>query len=271
MSGNSAFVINQQQGWRAGLKNLLRADQRRWWRTRTWWTQSILWICLVDAILAIVLFTPDANASMSESEMLTLYGVFAGMFASIGVIIAMQGVLVGEKAAGTASWVLSKPTSRAAFIISKLLSNGFGLAVTSVLAPGLVAFLLITFGSDANPNFPRFLMGIGLVAIHNLYWLALTLLLGAFFDSRGPVIGIPMALVLGQQFIQGLIANISPRLLDFLPYAIIMQDPSGRGDSIVSSVILGASPPTWMPVFAAMVTSLIFVLVGIWRFSREEF
>ncbi len=68
------------------------------------------------------------------------YAIFAGLFPAVGVVIIMQGVVVGEKKSGTAAWVLSKPVTRPAFILSKVIANSLGVLVTMVVLPGIVAY-----------------------------------------------------------------------------------------------------------------------------------
>jgi ABC-type transport system involved in multi-copper enzyme maturation permease subunit len=273
MSGNSAFELVEQKGWQAGLKNLLRAENRRWWKTRTWWVQSLIWISVVDLVLLMVIMAENASSEVTNpiQELVLLYGIFGGMFASVGVVIQMQGAIVGEKISGTAAWILSKPTSRAAFVISKLLSNAFGVGFTTVLVPGLVAYLIITQGTGTSLSFLRFLGGTGILYLFSCYFLSLTLMLGAFFKSRGPVIGIPLAFVLGQQFLLGLAMQISPKLVNYLPFLLVIPPQTDDGASIVSQVIFGIPPDSWMPVYSSLVMIVVFLVVGIWRFRREEF
>lgn len=106
MASNSGFDLIQHGGWRAGLNNLLRAELGRWWRMSTWWTQSLIWIVVIDLLLMTVILGQRSEGSEAlAEEVLTLYGVFGGLFVMIGGIVLMQGALVGEKAAGTAAWV----------------------------------------------------------------------------------------------------------------------------------------------------------------------
>ena len=100
--------------------------------------------------------------------------------------------------------------------------------------------------------------------------LAFTLMLGAFFNNRGPVIGIALALVLGQQFILGIVMSISPFLADLLPFQIVMPPQDSASSSLAGHIILGTTPPSWMPVVASIVSILLFVAAAIWRFRREE-
>ncbi|NIM93558.1 MAG: hypothetical protein GTO18_07585 [Anaerolineales bacterium] len=273
MSGNSAFELVNKLGWQAGLKNMLRAEFKRWWKTRTWWNQSIIWIGAVDLILATLLFTINTTdeVEMSVRELINLYGLFGGLFTSVGVVIMMQGTIVGEKISGTAAWLFSKPLSIPAFLISKLVANAFGVAVTAILLPGIGAYLILSIGTGESLQILDFIAGIGILMLFSFYWLALTLMLGTFFNTRGPVIGIPLALLFGQQFVLGVMMTISPKIINFLPYPLVMPSQDELGGSIVGNVIMGISPPSWIPVISSMIAILIFIVVGIWRFRKEEF
>ena len=273
MSGNSAFELVNNLGWQAGLKNMLRAEFKRWWKTRTWWIQSIIWISIVDLLLATILFAGNATdeLAMPVRELILLYGVFGGLFTTIGVVIMMQGTIVGEKISGTAAWVFSKPVSTPAFLLSKLVANAFGVAVTAMILPGIGAYLIISIGTGEYLPILEFIAGVGILYLFSFYWLALTLMLGTFFNSRGPVIGIPLALILGQQFILGLIMNISPEIINFLPYPLVMPSQDELGSSVVGDVIMGTSPSSWLPVISSIIAILIFIMVSIWRFRKEEF
>ena len=273
MSGNSAFSLVEQTGWQAGLKNLLRAEFRRWWKTRTWWVQSLIWVSVVDLVLVMIISASKSTGEVAipTSELIMLYGVFGGMFTAVGVVIVMQGAIVGEKNSGTAAWVLSKPISRAAFVLSKLIANSFSVAVTSVLIPGVAAYLIISLGTGTSLSPVRFLSGMAILFLFVLYFLALTLMLGAFFNQRGAVIGIPLALILGQQFILGLIMTFLPVLVNFLPFMIVMPPQEPGASSIVGQVISGTAPLNLMPVYSSIATIILFTIIAIWRFRKEEF
>jgi ABC-2 type transport system permease protein len=267
MSGNSEFVAVESAGWRTGLRNLFRAEMRGWWMTRTWWVQSLIWILAVDGLLLTVI---SAGAGEDQMEYLLLYGVFGGFFTAIGVIIVMQGAVVGEKVSGTAAWVLSKPVSRAAFILSKLAGNTIGIGLTAIVFPGLIAYLIFTFAAGLTLNVANFLAGLGVLLLFNLFWLSLTLMLGAFFNRRGAVIGIPLALVLGQQFFTGMLMQISEQAIKFLPFALVMPDLLPPGPSISALIIQGSKLQTWMPIYSTVAWIILFISLGVWRFNKEE-
>jgi ABC-2 type transport system permease protein len=197
--------------------------------------------------------------------MLILYTIFGGLFVAVGVIIAMQGAVVGEKNNGTAAWVMSKPVSRPAFVLAKAIGNGAGLLFTAVLVPGVIAYFLYSLLLfDEMLPVPDFLAGMGILALHTLFWMAFTLMLGTFFNSWAPVIGIPMALLFGQQFIAGMVVQA----IYVLPYMLV--SPLGDIGSIAADVIQGQQPFSWLPVYSTIVLTVGCLVVAVWRFRREE-
>ena len=271
MAGNAAFEIIEDYSWRAGLNNLLRADFGKWWKTRTWWTQSIIWIGTIDLLLFTIIFAERSEGGDPiTDELFLLYGIFGGMFVLIGVIIMMQSAIVGEKGAGTAAWVLSKPVSRAAFILSKLISNAVGIAATAIIIPGIIAYFAFTRVAGLDITITNFIAGQGILILSALFWLVFTLMLGTLFSSRGPVIGIPMGLVFGQQFITGLVLKYVPWLYKFLPYQLVLPANGDFQGSVVSQVISGGELASWAPVYSAAILIVVFLAIGIWRFSQEE-
>jgi ABC-2 type transport system permease protein len=263
MAGNSAFQMVAERGWRGGLRNLLRIENGKWWRSRTWWVQTLLWTVIINGILAGILWS---GQPVSAIDAVSLYCIFSGLFPAIAVIIIMQDELVGEKETGTAAWILSKPVSRTAFVLAKFVANSLGVLVTMLLIPGIVAYIQISLalGSWLAPL--NFLGGIGVLYVNQLYYLSLTLMLGAFFHRRGPVIGIPLALAFGQQMIFGML----PIMAQVLPWTLVV--PLGELEvSIASGLILGQTPPSLYPLYISLVCVVVFTGLAFWRFEKEEF
>ena len=78
MAGNNAFELVKEPDWRAGLKNLLRVEMRRWWKTRTWWIQILVWVGMVDFILLMVVTSkpPAGQPETKIQELIMLYSIF---------------------------------------------------------------------------------------------------------------------------------------------------------------------------------------------------
>jgi ABC-2 type transport system permease protein len=263
MAGNSTFQMVAERGWRGGLRNMLRVENGKWWRSRTWWVQSLMWTVIINGILAGVLWSGQPVGAI---EAVTLYCIFSGMFPAIAVIIILQDALVGEKETGTAAWILSKPVSRTAFVLAKFVANSLGVLVTMLLIPGILAYIQISLASGSWLDPLRFLGGIGVLFVNQWYYLSLTLMLGAFFNHRGPVIGIPLALAFGQQMIFGML----PFMAEVLPWTLIA--PLGDSDvSIASALILGRTPPSMYPLYFSLACVVIFTAMAFWQFEKEEF
>src|SRR5512135_286869 len=145
MAANSVFQPVNERGWRAGFANLLRKENREWWGTRRWLVRIAIWSILLNGLLVTVLFaTPPSSAGeLFESKDitgLTLFFIMGGLALPIGVIIQAQDEIIEEKKLGTAAWILSKPVSRTAFILSKLIANALGTLIVMVVIQGVLAF-----------------------------------------------------------------------------------------------------------------------------------
>jgi hypothetical protein len=91
-------------------------------------------------------------------------------------------------------------------------------------------------------------------------------MLGTFFNHRGPVIGIPLALAFGQQLILGIL----PILVEVLPWTLVI--PFGEIElPFAASVMRGATPYSMNPFYSAVIMVVLFVALSLWRFEREEF
>ena len=263
MSGNSDFVLVNERGWRRGLANVLNNELSRWWKTRMWWVECLIWGGVIGFMLGAVLFgTPDFKLE----DGLMIYAVFAGIFPAVAVVIIMQSALVGEKKDGTAAWVMSKPVARPAFILSKVLANGLGVLATMVAVPGLVAWFIFFIRMQVPLDPLRFLAAMGVVFINQLFYLTLTLMLGSLFNNRGSVIGIGLAFLFLQQYLVGLL----PVLRYLLPWTLVVP-LNNETNAIVPALLSGQQVYSYIPLVAVLLECLLFVLVAVLRFNREEF
>jgi ABC-2 type transport system permease protein len=190
------------------------------------------------------------------------------MFVAFGVMIIMQRVIVGEKLTGTAAWVLSKPVTRTAFVVSRLVGNSTAVLLTSVVVPGVIFYMTLGLISDIGWLHPmNFMAGLSMVIIHTFFWITLVLMMGTLVESSGIVIAVPMALFfilwMGGGMIPGL-EYISPLLLTFSP------DPDSI-HSLSSSLMVGEPVFSWLPFISTIVLSIVFIAVAVRRFNRQEF
>jgi ABC-2 type transport system permease protein len=286
MASNSEFQEIGNQGQWQGFGNLLRKENSLWWRTSRWWVQTLIWLAIGNGILFMVIgIAPkmenppgqEAKAAQSSGESgasqqpldilgLTVFLKMAGIATAIGVVVLAQDTLIGEKQSGTAAWVLSKPVSRSAFILSKVFSHSIGILITMAVAQGGIAYLIIFLVTGKTFPILPYAGAIGMLFFNLLFWLALTIMLGTLSDMRGLAIGVPLFLILGFT----LFVEIAPRIADYMPWNLTSSVSASR-PAMAVSLVLGQPIPTLMPLIATVIGYLVFTLVAIWRFQKEEF
>ncbi len=264
MSGNEALELVTERGWKRGLGNMLRSGLDRWFRTKTWWIHCLIWGGIVTVIVSSVAFNPQAPAL---DDLLMIAFVFIGLFPAVGVIIVMQDAIVGEKQEGTAAWILSKPVARPAFVLSKLIANSIGVLLTMTIVPIVLAYIVISIAQKSTLPVFGFIEAGLIVFINLLFFLSLTLMLGTLFSNRAAVIGISLAVL----FLQQNIINFVPLLRFILPWNLIL--PVGTTNPFVF-YLLNESPVPLEQLYillVILVEIVLFNLVGLWRFNRDEF
>ena len=272
MSANASvqFQPVKEKGWRRGLGNLLQGEYSSWFKSSRWWKHLILWFSIINLMMVFMIIAA-AKAVKDGGDvppLLFMYGIFGGMFVAFGVMIIMQRVVIDEKRSGTAAWVLSKPVTPTAFVVSRLIVNTIAILLTSVIVPGVIFYITLGLFSDFGWLSPfGFLAGLLMVSLHTFYWIALVLMMGTLFESSSIVIAVPMALYflfwMGTGMIPGLI-YISPLLLTF--------SPAPEQMSALSVSFMTAEPVfSWLPLISTVVFCVIFIAVAIRRFNRQQF
>jgi len=279
MSANATFQSVNERGWRMGFANLMRKENRDWWRTRRWLITVVVWLLLINGIVFGMLWTPMPDpsapdpataeralqpAALAVTTTVVNLVILMGLFTPIGGVIAMQGVIIDEKKSGTAAWIMSKPVSRIAFIVSKLIPNVVALLALSIVVQAIVSYILFAI-RGSTPSLGAYALGVALLCLHLLFYLALTLMLGTLFNDRGPVIAIPIGVLFAAQFLM----NNFTALANFTPWPLIF--PSGQDQGLVTQAIMGMPLTTVIPIVATIVWIVVFVGVAIWRFGRDEF
>jgi ABC-2 type transport system permease protein len=261
LAARHGLIPVRERAWLGGFGNMLRKELGQWWGTRMWWVQTLIWVSILNGISTIVALT---EALVLESKLQEVMQTFLPMCVgvlAIGTVIVVQGAVVGEKQMGTAAWVMSKPASRSAFILAKIVAYALGFWVTGILIPCTIFLLTMRFLIPVPIQLIPFLEGLGLAALTQLFYLALTIMLGTFFNSRGPIAGIGIGLILA-----GLL------LKSFVPMQIMILTPWPLPE-IAGGLALGQSmPPIWpVPIVTTALWTVVMIIVALWRFGREEF
>lgn len=248
-------------GWRGGFGNLLRKELGQWWRTRTWWVQTLIWVLLLNGISTIVALTETGTPAEKLQEVVQTFLPMAVGAVGIGTVIALQGAIVGEKQLGTAAWVMSKPASRAAFILAKMVAHTIGFWATALIIPATLFFIITRQLIPTPLPLLPFLTGLAVAALSQLFYLMLTLMLGTLANSRGPITGIGISFILAGLLLKG-----------FIPQTIILATPWFLPDISAGLALQQPLPDIWpISVMATGCWIVVFTAVALWRFSREEF
>lgn len=279
MASTSGLQMVNERGWSAGLSNLIRKENRDWWGTRTWLIQGLVWLVVLNELtLSIILIASDpkqlTNADPETARLLAdrttvpldKFFQIAGIALSLGIVVLAQDEIIGEKRSGTAAWVLSKPVSRGAFVLSKLLGNLPGVGLVMVLWPGAITYLMVSLYRASPLPIVEYLFGLAALFLSCLFFLALRIMLGTLSNSRGSVLGIPLILILGFQIYM---MFLSP-LYEFLPQSLTMSAGGGTR-SIALAWALGQPLPSHVPIIANIVWVVLFIGIAICRLRREEF
>jgi ABC-2 type transport system permease protein len=252
----------------AGFRPLFAKENRKWWGTSRWWLQLLLWVVVLNGLLATILFvlptvtTPDGEPVMPESPIDGGIQIFFGLGAlalAIAIPVLMQDEIIGEKLSGTADWILSKPVARSAFILSKAGAHALNVTLLLVIIPALGAYGLFTLAEPGAVAFVPFVLATGLTLLHTLFYLTLALLLGVLVTNRGLVLGATIGFFFTGQFVSGFVPvfdMLTPWMLPKIAIALVMD----------------ASLPVWMLLPVAMTAGWIiaFLLIALWRFQRSE-
>lgn len=259
--GTALVPARSSKRW-GGFGNLLRKELGQWWTTKMWWIQTLIWVAVINGISLIVamdsagMTTADAFIEAARNPFL-----MSGLVVGIGVIVTIQGTIVGERDQGTAAWVMSKPVSRASFVISKIVAHSFGFLVTAVLVPSVIFAITSEVLFPGMLDYGAFAIAVGVIALSMVFYVTLTVCLGALFRGRGPVAGIGIAFILTGQFFNGM-----------LPASLVMRTPWPLSE-VAASYAVNASPE-WnrlTPIIATAVGIMVLAGLAVWRFGRDEF
>jgi len=271
MTINSTFVTVKEQGWRMGFANLLRNENFEWWGSRRWLKQAGLWLLILNGMVALLLWVLpavvevnwDDNAGvMSHIAMgIQAFFQFGALSLAIGTIIMTQGKVIGERETGITAWILSKPVSRPAYLLSKIVAHSLGIIVIMIGFQSAVAYGLISLANGkALPFFP-FLLGVGGLVLHTFFYLTLTMMMGVFARTRSQVLGVVMGSLFGGMFLPVIVRQlglVTPWLLPDILRQLVMQ---------VQIPLVTA----YLPILMTAIWSIVFIIAALWKLPRLEF
>jgi ABC-2 type transport system permease protein len=268
MGANGEFIRVKEWAMMRGFANLYQKESRAWWNTRRWWVNGLLWLVLIGGPIIFMIYGLPALAAVTGGSLEKetggplvrgLQGFFevGGMAITIGVIILCQGLVIDEKQTGLVEWIMAKPVQRKAYVLAKLCSSLVVILVLLIALPGAAAYgLLFLRGGEPFPLQP-FIAGTAVLVLHSLFYMTLTIMLGTFFNSRSPILGITFGIYFAGMFMFKPFVYVGPWML------------AKFSTPIANSISL---PPDllWPPLIATLVWCVVFTCAALIKFERTE-
>ena len=267
--------VNEWSGLR-GFSNLFQKENRAWWSTRRWWINAILWPGMLGGLVVLMMFVVPALAEQSGDPGVataggplpfamqmgrTVFFEMGTMVLAIGMIVICQDLIADEKQSGVTEWLLSKPIARRSYILAKLMATLVAMLPLLIILPAILTYFLFFIRSGQFFPLLSFISGVGLMVLHSLFYLTLTLMLGTLYGSRAPILGIALGILLGGNFISSLL----PSLAYITPWMLAKVASLVADSQVVPAGLL------WGPLAATGLWSLIFTLVALAKFEKVEF
>lgn len=275
MAANLEFQHVNEWGRLRGFTNLFRKENRAWLKTRRWWINALIWPLMLGGLAANMMFVPTIINLASAEEVaraggqvayviqlgISVFFEFGIQAIGIGAVILSQDLLVDERQSGVAEWLLTKPVTRSAYVMAKLLTNAVFILLFLIIVPsGLIYALFYLRAGEAFALLP-FLSGVGIMALHTLFYVTLAVMLGAFTNSRLAILGI----TLGSLFGGGIVGSFVKPAIYVTPWML----------SKVSSLLVSGQPLPegllWGPVIATALWCVAFVILALMKFEKVEF
>jgi ABC-2 type transport system permease protein len=180
---------------------------------------------------------------------------------AIGTVVLAQDLIIGEKQSGVVEWLLSKPVTRRAYILAKVAGNVPPSLTFLVGLPSILAYAILSLRIDEAFQLAPFLLAVGSIVLHTVFYFTLTLMLGTIFNSRAAILGIPLASVLGGGLLGGFIKplfSVTPWMLPKIAWL------TSTGQTVPAEM-------TVFPLVATTLWSVTFILVALARFEKLEF
>ena len=266
--------VKERSGLR-GFSNLFRKENRAWWGTRRWWINALLWTVLLGGLTAIMLFASGeevneaTEAEITQAGGLVAYILLLGLniffqfgvpVLAIGTVILAQDLIIGEKQSGVAEWLLSKPVTRRAYVLAKVAANALAVLALLIGLPSVVAYGMLSLRMGAPFPLAPFLSAVGIMTVHTLFYLTLTLMLGTIFNNRGPILGIALGSVLGGGMLGGLIKPLLYVTPWMLPEVAVL---TATGQALTAETGIAS-------LVATALWSVVFILMAFAKFEKME-
>ncbi|WP_414621488.1 ABC transporter permease [Calothrix sp. CCY 0018] len=256
------LVRSSANTWLRGFYPIFRKELVRFFGNKRWISPLFLWMGLSAAPTISLITVGGSSFSANQGIALLSLFLWLGTFPmSIGTIVISQGAIVEEKLTQTLLWICSKPLSGSAFVLAKFAAYAVFIAVIVLGAPALVIGITAAMlGITLNFLF-NYLGSILMIYLLLLFILALTLMLGTFFQKISFVTAIALIV-----YVTGGSLNANKYLKQIEPYSFAALQ------RYAVETAAGSFPI--QALFAIGITLLliaIFLYIASWQMERYEF
>jgi ABC-2 type transport system permease protein len=254
------YQLINEPSWRSGLSTLVKTETKHLLKNRKWLFQLFLMIFLNNIFFLLIILTNKE----SEFMILEIFTTFMTTWTALSTVIVMQGAIVNEKTSGTAEWVLSKPVSRNAFILGKIINNTLALSLFIFLIPGIIGIIEIITLTTISIEVWRLFLVILLCWFHGMFYLLLIVMLGVIMNNRITVMGVSLVYLFGQDFLVLFMENGLP--VYFVRSLVI----PGEKISLTFSILYNLPIESWIPLIFTIISCIVFIIIAIWRFNKLD-
>ena len=246
---------------------VLRKELVEQWRTRRWVTAAVVFLFFGFLSPLGAKLLPDLLEGLGDTggvmieippptaqDALLQYVKNMSQFGVLLAVLLAMGTVAREKERGTAAMVLSKPVSRADFLLGKFVALTLVFGLCLALA-GLACYYytVVLFEGTGEARFVEMNLLLGLFIE---FYLAVTLL-GSTVARSQVVAG---GLGLGAVFVVAIL-GVLPRFGDYMPTALL--DWAG-------ALMAGTGEPAWGAVVVSLGVIIVCLGAALVVFERQE-
>jgi ABC-2 type transport system permease protein len=245
-----------------GFRNVFRKEVTEWLHG-----PKVLVIAVLSIAVAIftTMLTRIEQATMDPGEILdistdptvnALLG-WSGQIVGLMAIIATMTIISVERDRGTLAWTLTNPVSPTSILAAKFAASMIVFSLVVVVIPMGIAVGVATVAYGALPDLGTIAAFTVLFLAVPMFFLALTIGLGAVIRSTAGIAAVALAVLFVPQMLGGMV----PHLTELSPTSI---------GQWAQAVVMGNPAPMSIPV--SWLVSMVVIVVGAKLvFDRQEF
>jgi ABC-2 type transport system permease protein len=225
--------------------------------SRKWVLPGILVACAVIAPLLTYYLPRIAPGQDVDATVLGACTTFLSLLSSLAIlsiVSATSGIVSTEVRSGTAVLVVTKPVSRAAFVLAKVISQCLVVVAATLIAT--LVFAVLSYALFETLPFAHLLAAIGVWLSLAMFYTVLMVVLSAAITSQSLVGGIGVAVYIALTIMNG----ISP---------FKTTTPAGVGRAVADLVQGSESAWLWPTVTSLVLVAVLASLSGV-VFARRE-